>query len=248
MTAKEWGDPATDASAPYGDRETAAASGVPLPSLRVLQAAGAIQSQKLAKPHGGFRRAWPEEDVLKASIAAAIGEHFAWNIRMVAEAIGKTSGGTWDALVVISVAKLEAATAGGVTLIRASDQDWYLDLVDRKFLFLRVPETVTAIMPDTIHGQTDLILGVVKRDGFMPIPWAFGSPQGRAAMKITLGPEGYRIMERLYRGAMAAQGNFLSKATINASMQVRMASHRLQGRKAHFVQELIQLGKRETDP
>ena len=248
MTAKEWGDPATDASAPYGDAETSAASGVPLPSLRVLQAAGAIQSQKVPKPHGGFRRAWPEEEVLKASIAAAMSKHFAWNIRIVAEAMGKTTGGTWDALVVRSVAKLEAAAAGGVTLIRASDQDWHLELVDRKFLFLRVPENATEIPPNTFHGQTDLILGIVEKDGFRLIPWAFISRRGRATMKTTLGPKGYQIMEKRYRVAMATRRNFLSKATINASMQIRMALHRLQGRKAYFVQELIQLGKRETDP
>jgi light-regulated signal transduction histidine kinase (bacteriophytochrome) len=39
-----------------------------------------------------------------------------------------------------------------------------------------------------------------------------------------------------------------SKATINASMRVRKASHLLQGRSAHFVQELIQPRKRKTDP
>lgn len=248
MTAKEWGDPATDTSAPYGDAEISAASGVPLPSLRVLQAAGAIQSQKFAKPHGGFRRTWPEAEVLKASIAAVISEHFAWNIRMVSEAMAKTLGGTWDALVAISVIGQEVSAAGTTTLIRASDQDWHLELVNRNLLFLKIPETITAILPDAPLGQTDLLLGMVKKDGFMPIPWAFGTPQGRATMKTALGADGYQIMEKLYRVAMAAHGNFLSKATINASMQVRMASHRLQGRKAHFVHELIQPGKGEADP
>lgn len=248
MTAKEWGDPAADASAPYGDTEISAASGVPLPSLRVLQAAGAIQSQKFAKPHGGFRRTWPEEEVLKASIAAAISEHFAWNIRVVSEAMAKTLGGTWGALVAISVAGQEASAAGATTLIRASDQDWHLDLVDRKFLFLNIPKTATAILPDTPLGQSNLLLGMVKKDCFMPIPWAFGTPQGRVTMKTALGADGYRTMEKLYRVAMAAHGNFLSKATINASMQVRMASHRLQGSKAHFVQEMIKPGKGRADP
>ena len=65
--------------------EAVAASGMPLPSLRVLQAAGAIQAQKTPKEHGGFKRMWREEDVLIASIGAAISEHFAWNIRIVAE-------------------------------------------------------------------------------------------------------------------------------------------------------------------
>jgi hypothetical protein len=247
MTAKEWGDPAADASAPYGDTEISAASGVPLPSLRVLQAARAIQSQKFAKPHGGFRRTWSEEAILKASIAAAISEHFAWNIRVVSEAMAKTLGGTWDALVAISVVGQEASAVGATILIKASGQDWHLDLVDRKFLFLNIPKTATAILPDTPFGQSNLLLGMVKKDGFMPIPWAFGTPQGRVTMKTALGADGYQTMEKLYRVAMAAYGNFRSKATINASMQVRMASHRLHGRKAHFVQELISPEKRETD-
>jgi len=248
MTAKERVDPAAVASARYGDGETTAASGVPLPSLRVLQAAGAICSQKVAKPHGGFRRTWPEEDVGKASIAAAIGEHFVWNIRIVSEAMAKTYRGTWDALVVTSVAGLEASVSSKEILIRASDLDWHLDLVDRRFLFLKVPDVMTVILPDTVYGQTDLLLGMVRKDGFTLIPWAFGSPQGRATMKTALGQDGYQTLERLYQVAMAVRGNFLSKATINASMQVRMASHRLQGRKAYFVQEMIQPGKRETDP
>ena len=243
MTAKESGDPAAVASARYGDPEISAASGVPLPSLRVLQAAGAIQSQKFAKPHGGFRRAWPEQEVLKASIAAAISEHFAWNIRIVSEAMGKTLGGTWDALVAISVAGPETSNAGDKTLVKASDQDWHLELVDRKFLFLRVSATAIAILPDAALGQTDLVLGMVKKDGFVPIPWAIGSPKGRAAMKSALGPVEFPTMEKLYRVAMAAHDNFLSKATVNVSMQVRMAWHRLHGRKAHFVQELISTGE-----
>ena len=248
MTAKESSDPATDASDAYGDPEASAASGVPVPSLRVLQTAGVIQSQKFPNPHGGFRRVWSEQEIMKASIAAAMSEHFAWNIRIVSEAMAKTRGGTWDALVTISVAGLEASDAGGKTLVKASDHDWHLELVDRKFLFLRVPDIATAILPDTTFGRTDLLLGLVKRDNFTLIPWAFGSPHGRAAMKTALGPEGYQTMEKFYRVAMAAHRHFLSKATINASMHVRMASHRLHGDKAYFVQELIQLRKGKTDP
>jgi len=247
MTAKETDDPATDAPETYGDPEASAGSGVPLPSLRVLQSAGAIQSQKLAKPHGGFRRTWPEQEILKASIAAAMSEHFAWNIRVVSEAMGKTLAGTWDALVTIAVARQPSSEARAITFIRASNHDWQLELVDRKFLFLRVSDIALAILPDATLTQRNLVLGMVKKDGFIPIPWAFGSPKGRAAMKSTFGQVGYQAMEKLYRAAMATHGNFLSKATVNASMQVRMASHRLNGHKAHFVQELISPGKGETD-
>ena len=67
MTANEGDDPATAETPLYGDEEAERASGVPLPSLRVLQAAGAIRSHKVAKEHGGYRRMWSEMDVLKAS-------------------------------------------------------------------------------------------------------------------------------------------------------------------------------------
>ena len=49
---------------------------------------------------------------------------------------------------------------------------------------------------------------------------------------------------RMYQLAMAAHANFLSKATINLSMQVRATWRRLHGLESHFVQEVLQLGKR----
>jgi hypothetical protein len=248
MSETEQDGPAADASGLYGDAEAALASGMTVPSLRVLQAAGAIRAQQVAKPHGGFRRTWPEEDVLKASIAAAMGEHFAWNIRIVAEAMGKIRGGIWDALVGTAVLRLETPASSGKILIRASDMDWQLELVDRKFLFLKVPEIMTATLPEAVLGQTDQLLGMALKDGFRPIPWALGSTQGRVRLKKALAPEDYAKIEQLFRVAMAARGNFESKATINASMRVRKASHLLQGRSAHFVQELIQPRKRKTDP
>ena len=82
----------------------------------------------------------------------------------------------------------------------------------------------------------------------MPIPLALGSSRGRARLKKALAPDRYAKLGELYRMAMAARGNFESKATINASMRVRKAWHLLQGRSAHFVQELIQPRKRKTDP
>ena len=232
----------------YGDAETVAASGVPLPSLRVLQAAGAIQSRKIPKHHGGFRRMWPEPEVLKASIASAMGEHFAWNVRVVSEAMAKAHAATWDVLVETAIAGLGSAEAKKATLIAASEEDWHLELVDRKFLFLRVPTIMTGIMPDTVFGQTALLIGLVKKDGFLIIPWAFGSPQGRTRIKKAHAADGFERADKFYKVAMAAHGNFLSKATINASMQVRKAWHLLHGRKARFVQEIVQLRKGGIDP
>ena len=98
MTANERNGAEVPEPLLFGDADAVAASGMPLPSLRVLQAAGAIQAQKTPKEHGGFRRLWREEDVLIAVIGAAISEHFVWNIRIVAEAMAKTRPGKWAAL------------------------------------------------------------------------------------------------------------------------------------------------------
>ena len=73
-----------------GRSEMIAASGVPLPSLRVLQSA----SDPLAEGAGIPWRLppWTENDILKAAIAAALGKHFAWNIRVVASVMATVSG------------------------------------------------------------------------------------------------------------------------------------------------------------
>jgi len=247
MTANKQDAPVTADMPLYGDTEMVAASGVPLPSLRVLQAAGAIQSQKMPKDHGGFRRMWPETEALKAAIASALGDHFAWNIRIVADAMAKTRIGILEVVVESATISLKKPKSKKTTIIKASDLDYHLELIDRKFLFLKVPEIMTLVFPDVRHGQTDLLLGIVNKDGFLVIPWAFGSRHGRMKMRKGMGDDGYLTVERYYKLAMAAHGNFLSKATINVSMQARMAWHRLQGNKAIFIQQTVQPGKGNTD-
>ncbi len=130
-------DPATAETPLYGDEEAERASGVPLPSLRVLQATGAIRSHKVAKEHGGYRRMWSEMDVLKASIAAALGEHFAWNIRVVAAVMAKVHSAVWESLI-------ETAPAGSKDghleapehrFVQASEHDWAVQVFDRKLSF-----------------------------------------------------------------------------------------------------------------
>jgi len=221
----------------YGDADAVAASGMPLPSLRVLQAAGAIQAQKTPKDHGGFKRMWREEDVLIASIAAAISEHFAWNIRIVAEAMAKTRPGTWAALTA-SISETISPEAGA--LIRSSSDDWHLDLIDRKFLFLRVPPVVAAFFLDAPPRETNLILGrATSKDTFQMLPWLLGSREGRAKLATATSPAQITTAERTYKLAMATRANALSTASINISMQVRAAWRRLNGLDAHFLQETL---------
>ena len=230
----------------YGDADAVAASGMPLPSLRVLQAAGAIQAQKTPKDHGGFRRLWREEDVLIAAIGAAISEHFAWNIRIVAEVMAKTKPGTWAALTA-SIAGTISPEEGA--LIRSLPGDWHLDLIDRKYLFLRVPPFVAAFFLDAPPRKTNLILGyAASKDTFKMVPWLLGSPEGRTKLAAITSPAQITTAERIYRLAMATHANALSTASINISMQVRATWRRLHGLEAHFLQDALPQKGTPDDP
>ncbi|WP_131725588.1 hypothetical protein ACTTAF_17475 [Rhodobacter capsulatus] len=237
MTASERNGAEAPGPLFHGDAEAVAASGMPLPSLRVLQAAGAIQAQKTPKEHGGFKRMWREEDVLIAAIGAAISEHFAWNIRIVAEAMAKTRPGTWSALT--------ASIAGTISpeegpLVRSTPDDWYLDLIDRKFLFLRVPPLFATIFHDAPPGKADLIIGyATSKDTFQMLPWLLGSPEGRSKLAKITSPAQVTTAERIYKLAIATRANALSTASINISMQVRAAWRRLHGLDAHFLQDAL---------
>ena len=246
MTANERNGAEVPEPLLFGDADAVAASGMPLPSLRVLQAAGAIQAQKTPKDHGGFKRMWCEEDVLIASIAAAISEHFAWNIRIVAEAMAKTRSGTW-AVLTAWISETISPEAG--PLIRSAPDDWYLDLIDRKYLFLRIPPVATALNFDAPPGKTDLILGyAASKDAFRMLPWSLGYQQGRKGLSRTLTRDQIEIYERQYKLAIWAHRNALSTASINISMQVRASWRRLHGLDAHFLQDALPQKGTPNDP
>lgn len=246
MTANERSGAEAPETFLYGDTEAVAASGMPVPSLRVLKTAGAIQAQKTPKEHGGFKRMWHQEDVLIASIGAAMSEHFAWNIRIVAEAMAKTKPGTWAALAA-SIAGTISPEAG--PLIRSSKDDWYLDLVDRKLLFLRVPPLFAMLFHDAPPRETNLILGqATSKDTFQMLPWLLGSPEGRAKLAAITSPAQMTTAERAYKLAMATRANALSISSINISMQVRAAWRRLHGLDVHFLQDALPQKGTPNDP
>jgi hypothetical protein len=233
----------------FGDQETIAASGVPLPSLRVLQAAGAIRAEQMPKHHGGFRRMWPEEDVLKAAIAAALGEHFAWNIRLVATVMAKVQPPLWSALIAAAANELQQADARTLrrTFVVMSELDWYAELIDRKFMFLKAPEITTLSLPGWTPGRTELLQGILETDTFTGISWQLATPRGRKLARETLGEDKAQQLAQLYKVAVVSHGNFLSKATINLSLQVRAAWRRLHGLESRFAQETVRLGRRQPD-
>lgn len=240
MTDKKAADTATDDTEAYGDAKATDASGMPLPSLLVLQTAGAIKSEKSPKFHGGFRRTWPKNEILKAAIAAAMSEHFAWNIRVVSAAMGKAPVGLWDRMVASSSAE-ESAPGEGPVIVTADSDDWQLELVDRKFLFLGVPNHILKALPYADESQVSLPIGMPAKEDFVRLLWAFGSEPGRAEMKATFAPDNFHTGLKMYQWAMAAYKNASSKATLNASMHIRRAWHRLDGRATYFVQDLMNI-------
>jgi hypothetical protein len=242
MTARDLND-SPESEPIFGDEEIAAASGVPLPSLRVLQSAGAIRSEQNPKFHGGFRRMWPEDEVLKAAIAAVLGEHFAWNIRRVATVMASVQRPLWNTLIAGAANELRRAESSTLqrSFVVASELDWCAELIDRKFLFLRAPANATDMLPGWNSNRSDLLLGVLEGDSFTGISWELATPRGRKLARETLGDEKARQLELLYKLALASHGNFLSKASINLSLQVRAAWRRLHGMESRFVQETVRL-------
>ena len=248
MIANEGQDPETVTL--YRDKEAMDASGVPLPSLRVLQAAGAISSTKVPKAHGGYRRMWPESEVLKASIAAALSEHFAWNIRIAAAVMATVPERLWQDLIVTAalVAESDHVRAPKKRFVRASKIDWAVQVFDRKFVFLKIPNLMTATRPDAAPEQTERLLGIVGENTFHLLPWTLGNREWRKTAQRKHGEEALDKAFQRYRWAMAARANFLSMATINISMQVRATWRRLHGIESRFVQEVFQIGKEDFEP
>jgi hypothetical protein len=248
MIANPPDDPPAAREASWGDQEMIAASGVPLPSLRVLQSAGAIRSQKAPKFHGGFRRMWTQDDVLKAAIAAALGAHFAWNIRLVATVMAKVQRPLWDMLIAIAVDDLRQAEPKTLrkSFVVATEVDWHAELIDRTCLFLKVPEVVALQLPGWTPNRAELLLGVLAGDTFTGTSWEMATPRGRMLAREAMGEEKARQLERVYKLALVSHGNFLSKATINLSLQVRAGWRRLHGFESRFVQEIVPSRRKPT--
>jgi hypothetical protein len=112
--------------------------------------------------------------------------------------------------------------------------------------FSQSPDAVTSELPGWTSKQTDLLLGVLADDAFTGCSWKMETPRGRRMARETLGEEKARQLEQFYKLALASHGNFLSKATINLSLQVRAAWRRLHGFESRFVQETVQLRRRKT--
>ena len=107
---------------------------------------------------------------------------------------------------------------------------------------------MTAILPGAVWRQTDLLLGIVWEGHLSSrFPGDWEVLKGERRQNRPSAKRRSASSCSMYRLAMAAHANFLSKATINLSMQVRATWRRLHGLESHFVQEVLQLGKRKPD-
>lgn len=231
----------------FSDSEAVAASGMPLPSLRVLQAAGAIQAAKAPKVHGGFRRMWKEYDVYTASIAAVLGDQFAWNIRILAEVMSKVRKGAWQQASAATLMPMISEASDSRGVITASEHDWLIELVDRTFLFI-IPGTQVSSLPLSPEFEDgSLLLGVINNDRFTMIPWSFGTAKGKSELKSRLTAAEFSAGQKAFDFASAARRNFLSKATINMSLKIKWTWHRLDGRDAKFLQDFARPKERTSE-
>lgn len=90
------------------------------------------------------------------------------------------------------------------------------------------------------YNDGELLLGLVGKDDFVMIPWGLEAPATIAAMRQGLSPKSLATAVRLHHLSLVARQNFLSKASINLSIQARAAAERLKGRKVRFIQDLVQ--------
>jgi hypothetical protein len=217
----------------FGDEDAERGAGLNLPCLRVMQSAGAIRAEKEPKFHGGFRRTWTEQEILKAAIGSAMGEQFAWNIRVVAAAMAAHKG-VWDQVASLSLKIAQNHTDGlapEATLMLADQLDWHAELIDRTFLFLMQPPEWMAVSG---IGTANVLMGMAGKDGFHTMTSAILTTKGRAEAVKLYGEDRVIQAERTARIALGIQSNFLGKATFNISMAVRAARRRLHGLEARY--------------
>ena len=116
----------------------------------------------------------------------------------------------------------------------AEDNDYYAELFDRKFLFLRTPEA-TPRLPG--FSARNILLGMVDKDQFRNLSAAILSPEGQKRAIEEFGAEKAESIIKYHKMVMAAHRNFVSKTSVNISMQVRAAWRRLYGMESKFLKD-----------
>jgi len=185
------GDPATDAiqTTPMGPRSLAGSVAVAELGASFNPAGAKSNHKRLAKPHGGFSpRHGPNREILKGPLQPRGASIFAWNIFFfsgsVSEAMGKTFGGTWDGLVTRAVALPAIFRAQAYNSHQGSTKTGNLELVDRKFLVLRVSAPLLRSCQRDASGSGGItsFLAWSEKDGFIANPLGLvGLTQGREA-------------------------------------------------------------------
>lgn len=221
------------------DEETVDATGLQVPSLRMLQASGAVRAISAPKQHGGFRRMWPVLDVYKAAVAGAMADDYQKNIKIVGSAVSKLSDSLWQGLV-LTAQKIDPADDHFTydnLYMAAGKVDWFFELVNRKLLFLVVPKL---IMP-TLGLSSPLIpMGLFRSEKFSAAPWIPDYGPKREKVLEKADKEKIQRVDAMIKHLRSGYERYRSRTSLNISMIVRAAQRRANGLPTAYILDGIQ--------
>ncbi len=220
----------------YSDEEAVLASGLQVPSLRALQSAGAIRSDKppKARGQGARRRIWREADILKAAMAASVCDQFSLNIRVVGALMAPGLYGGWESALVHGLTSTDGSLLAGLddsakALMQPIDRDHSLELFDRCVLAIRLGGASHAT---PLHQPAGLeLIGYLAKDGrFTRLP---ETSDPLIEPKVTSEHEG------LYQAVKAIVSNPEGVSRLNLGMSVRAAWRRLHGLEVKMAKDAL---------
>ncbi|MBF0561968.1 MAG: hypothetical protein HQL37_08070 [Alphaproteobacteria bacterium] len=223
----------------FSDEETVAATGLQVASLRMLQAAGAVRAISAPKHHGGYRRMWPALDVYKAAVAGAMAEDYQWNIKITGTVVSKLSDSLWQGLVA-SAQKIDPADdhfSYDNLYMAAGKMDWFFELVNRKLLFLVVPNP---LMPPLGLSSPLIPMGLLSKDSFNPAPWIPDYGPKREKVLEKADKEKLPRVEATIKHLRSGYERYRSRTSLNISMIVRAAQRRATGLPTAYILDNIQ--------
>ncbi|HEY0837999.1 MAG TPA: hypothetical protein VGE72_29050 [Azospirillum sp.] len=227
------------------DEEMTHVSQVEVPSLRVLQAEGAIRAVKAPSVRGGFYRVWPIFDAVKATLAGAINKYLDFTMRAAAGVLVLISDEIWD--VMIWTVKNEISTDDvkgrmlfdrDVAWLLPWESDWYISIIDRLYVHLGCDEKT---MKEVFWTNDDnLVLGVYdfgkSANEFVPIKVKreiIESSEAEMEESAKIDDEGekkaFHFAVALARRAGISYHSHWVKTSLNLSVQYRAAERRYHG-------------------
>ena len=218
----------------FTDEEATAVSGFQVPSLRILQASGAIRAISAPKFHGGFRRMWPKLDIFKAAVANGVSEDYCWNIKIVGSVMARMPDWMWQSLVITAyeVDPDHWHLDEDKPYMHAGPEDWFLELVNRNRVYLRLPLTAAVPMGTTIPL---IPLGQLKGEEFQVLPWVPDTEPGWQKVVSKVGEEKANKIADAIKAFRYGYKHYRSKQSLNISMLMRAAERRAAGMTTRFI-------------